>query len=81
MIEDNNYFVFCVFEGRLDDSFSHCVAVWKTKAFKESLEWVTCCVEISEVCNTMFLLPAFVQIIIIIIIFAFLIKCMQTCNI
>ncbi|XP_074633716.1 E3 SUMO-protein ligase RanBP2-like isoform X4 [Acropora palmata] len=34
--------------GRLDDSFSHCVAVWKTKAFKRSLEWVTCCVEISE---------------------------------
>ena len=64
------------------------MAVWKTKAFKESLEWVTCCVEISEVCNTMFLLPAFVQIIIIIIIIFFnnnnlflLIKCMQICNI
>lgn len=34
--------------GRLDESFSHCVAVWKTKAFKESFEWVSCCVEIFE---------------------------------
>ena len=53
----NNYFVDqceCVaqcfyFPGRLDEAFSHCAAVLKTKAFKESLEWVACCVEIFEV--------------------------------
>lgn len=37
------------FSGRLDEAFSHCVAVWKTKAFKDSLEWVACCVEMFEV--------------------------------
>ena len=39
------------FPGRLDEAFSHCVAVWKTKAFKDSFEWVACCVEIFEVCH------------------------------
>ncbi|XP_078378795.1 E3 SUMO-protein ligase RanBP2-like isoform X2 [Oculina patagonica] len=34
--------------GRLDEAFSHCVAVLKTKAFKDSLEWVACCVEMFE---------------------------------
>ena len=37
------------FTGRLDEAFSHCAAVLKTKAFKDSLEWVACCVEIFEV--------------------------------
>ena len=37
------------FSGRLDEAYSHCVAVLKTKAFKDSLEWVACCVEIFEV--------------------------------
>lgn len=40
---------FFYFSGRLDEAYSHCVAVLKTKAFKDSLEWVACCVEIFEV--------------------------------
>ena len=40
-------FLFC--SGRIDEAFSHCVAVWKTKVFKDSLEWVACCVEMFEV--------------------------------
>ncbi|KAJ7392582.1 hypothetical protein OS493_010231 [Desmophyllum pertusum] len=34
--------------GRFDEAFSHCVAVLKTKAFKDRLEWIACCVEMFE---------------------------------
>ncbi|XP_022791125.1 RANBP2-like and GRIP domain-containing protein 2 isoform X1 [Stylophora pistillata] len=34
--------------GRLDEAFSHCATVLKTKAFQDSLPWVACSVEMFE---------------------------------
>ena len=48
---------FC--SGRLDEAFSHCIAVWRTKAFQDSLEWVACCVDMFEVSCELHVLPSF----------------------
>ena len=41
--------ILCLFAGRLDEAFTHCVTVLKTKAFQDSLPWIACCVEMFEV--------------------------------